>query len=210
MESGLTASEALLLGERRGDDAFGSSWMWIILLFLLFGFNGNGASGAAEGIATREAVNSGFQYNQLDNSIRALSNGICDGFYAINTGMKDGFYGVTTAVKDAGCAINRNIDSVRYDMSRGFADTIAAAGMNTRDILEAQAAGVQKILDYLCANEKQNLRDRIQTLETSALLQAQSATLTGQLRPYPSPAYIVSSPYAAAPVPYGYSPACGI
>jgi hypothetical protein len=213
MESGLTASEALLLGERgRGFDDFGGSWMWIILLFLLFGFNGNTATGASEGIATREAVNSGFQYNQLDNGIRYLANGLSDGFYAVNDSMKDGFYGITTAVKDCCCTTNRNIDSVRFDMSRGFADTITAASMNTRDILEAQSAGVQRILDYLCANEKQNLRDRIQTLETSAMLQAQSANLTTQLRPYPSPAYIVSSPYATAPAgyPYGYGYGCGI
>lgn len=72
-------------------------------------------------------------------------------------------------------------------MSRGFCDVITASN-----------AGVQKILDVLCANEKQALRDRIQTLETSSIVQAQTKNLVEALRPVPVPAYITCSPYAAA------------
>lgn len=145
---------------------------------------------AEEGIATREAVNRGFQYNQLDNEIRAVQNGLCDGIYALNS-----------AIKDCCCTTNRNIDSVRYDMSKGFCDTITASNLNTRDIIENQTAGTQRILDYLCANEKAALREKISTLETSAMLQAQSANLVNQLRPCPIPAYLTCSPYTS--YPYG-------
>lgn len=111
------------------------------------------------GIATRAAINDGFQYNQLDNGIRALQNGLCDGIYALNN-----------AIKDCCCQTQRAIDSVKYDMSKGFCDVITAGNLNTRDILENQTAGVQRILDYLCANEKEELRSRIATLETTALI----------------------------------------
>lgn len=148
------------------------------------------------GIATRAAVTDGFQYNQLDNSMRTLQSSLSEGVYALNS-----------AIKDCCCTTNRNIDGVKYDMSRGFCDVITAGNLNTRDILENQTAGVQRILDYLCANEKEELRNRISTLETTALIQNQSKNLVDQLKPYPIPAYLTASPYAGYPYfggTYGY------
>jgi hypothetical protein len=191
MENGLSLGEAMALTNK--DDGFGNgSWfMWIIALAIIFGNGGGfgfgGNNRGVEGIATRDAVNSGFQYNQLDNGIRSLQNGLCDGFYALNNSVKDAAYALDGSIKNCCCETNRNIDSVRYDMSKGFCDVITASN-----------AGVQKILDVLCANEKQALRDRIQTLETSSIVQAQTKNLVEALRPVPVPAYITCSPYAAA------------
>lgn len=207
----LSPADAMLLGQKDGFGD-GNMWIWIILLFFLYGGNGFGNRGeAAEGIATRAAVNDGFQYNQLDNGIRSIQNGLCDGFYALNNAVKDGFYSTTGAIKDCCCTTNRNVDSVKFDMVKGFGDVITAGNLNTRDILEAQNASTQKILDYMCANEKQALRDRIQTLETSGIVQAQTKNLVETLRPCPIPAYLTCSPYQA----YGYNPfatgcGCGI
>ena len=184
----LSPADAMLLGQNSG--LGGNSWIWIILLFAIWGNNGFGFGNrgdAAEGIATRAAVNDGFQYNQLDNGLRSIQSGLCDGFYALNS-----------AIKDCCCTTSRSIDSVKYDMSKGFCDVITANNLNTRDILESQNAGIQKILDYMCANEKQALRDRIQTLETSGIIQAQTKNLVETLRPCPIPAYITCSPYASA------------
>jgi hypothetical protein len=191
MENGLSLGEAMALTNK--DDGFGNgSWfMWIIALAIIFGNGGGfgfgGNNRGVEGIATRDAVNSGFQYNQLDNGIRGLQNGLCDGFYALNSSVKDAAYALDSSIKNCCCETNRNIDSVRYDMSKGFCDVITASN-----------AGVQKILDVLCANEKQALRDKIQTLETSSIVQAQTKNLVEALRPVPVPAYITCSPYAAA------------
>lgn len=146
------------------------------------------------GIATRAAVNEGFQYNQLDNGVRTLQSSVSEGMYALNS-----------AIKDCCCTTQRSIDGVKYDMSKGFCDVITAGNLNTRDILENQTAGVQRILDYLCANEKEALRSRISTLETTALIQNQSRNLVDQLKPYPVPAYITASPYVSYA---GYNPYC--
>ena len=208
--TGLSLGEAMAL-TNKNDDFDGGWLMWIIALAIVFGGNGFGFGGqrpaagtAMEGIATREAVTTGFQYNQLDNGIRAVQSGLCDGFYAVNNSIKDTGYALNSALKDCCCTTNRNIDSVRYDMSKGFGDVITAGNLNTRDILESQNAGVQKILDYMCANEKQALRDRIQALETSGIVQAQTKNLVEALKPFPVPAYITTSPYAA----YNYG--CGV
>ena len=191
MENGLSLGEAMALTNKDNDGFGNGSWfMWIIALAIIFGNGGGfgfgGNNRGVEGIATRDAVNSGFQYNQLDNGIRGLQNGLCDGFYALNNSVKDAAYALDSSIKNCCCESNRSIDSVRYDMSKGFCDVITASN-----------AGVQKILDVLCANEKQALRDRIQTLETSSIVQAQTKNLVEALRPVPVPAYITCSPYAA-------------
>jgi hypothetical protein len=207
----LSPADAMLLGQRDGFGD-GNSWVWIFLLFALFGGNGFGWGNrgeAAEGIATRAAVNDGFQYSQLDNGIRSIQNGMCDGFYAVNNSLKDGFYTTTGAIKDCCCTTQRTIDGVKYDMAKGFGDVITANNLNTRDILESQNASTQKILDYMCANEKQALRDRIQTLETSSIVQAQTRNLVETLKPSPVPAYITASPYVNYGG-YGYGCGCGI
>lgn len=184
----MSVADALLLNDRRdGMDMFGgNSIIWILFLFFIFGFGGNrfGMGVTADGATTRMAVTEGFNFNQLDNGIRAIQTGICDSTYALKS-----------AIDNCCCQTNRNIDSVKYEMSKGFCDVVNASNLNTRDILQNQNAGVQKILDYMCQNEKQALRDKIQTLETSGIVQAQTQNLVNTLRPCPIPAYITCSPY---------------
>jgi hypothetical protein len=78
---------------RSGEDGFfgGNSGWWIILLFL-FGFGGGGfgwGNGGNENV--RDAVAYGFDINNLENGVRGLEHGICDGFYDMNTSLLTGF-----------------------------------------------------------------------------------------------------------------------
>lgn len=83
----------------RNGGAFGDDWAWIIILLLCgwgnggFGFGGNG-----RGTTTREEIAYGFDMNGLENSVRGIQQGLCDGFYAMNTGMLNGFSGVNEAI----------------------------------------------------------------------------------------------------------------
>jgi hypothetical protein len=74
-------------GSGWGDDAW-----WIILLFLFIG-NNNWNNGGGGG-TIREEVSYGFDMNGIENGIRGIQQGICDGFYTMNTGMLNGFSGV--------------------------------------------------------------------------------------------------------------------
>ena len=80
---------------------------------------------------------------------------------------------------------------------------------NTRDIIDNQNAGTRAILDYLCAKENADLRDKVQKLELSASQDRQNALLTtamtaqtqqivNSVNPTAIPAYIVSNPNAYA------------
>mgnify|MGYP003293923489 CR=1 FL=1 len=77
-----------------GNNGFGGdgSW-WIILLFLFAftgGWGGNGGYGLGGGRGQSEVAYS-FDMNGLENGVRGIQQGLCDGFYAMNTGMLGGF-----------------------------------------------------------------------------------------------------------------------
>ena len=73
----------------RDDDCImGGNNMWWVVLFLLFGGRGFGFgdygldSVAANGALTRAEMYDGFNTQNIENGIRGIQNGLCDGFYA--------------------------------------------------------------------------------------------------------------------------------
>jgi len=105
MSEGLSVADALALNnsEKNDNDGMfgGGGYIWIFFLFFLLawgngGFGmGNGNNNAAtQGMVTRVELNDGFMNQDLQNSVRNIGNGICDGFYAQNTNILNGFAGV--------------------------------------------------------------------------------------------------------------------
>lgn len=88
-----------------------------------------------------------------------------------------------------------------------------------RDIITAQTAGTQRILDQLCNDKIDAKNEKIQELQTQVTMQnlaasqaaqtaalvadnnAQTATLINRIAPYPQPSFIVGNPYYT---PFGY------
>jgi hypothetical protein len=160
----------------------GSGFWGIVLLALLFG-GGRGFGGGNNAIAD------GFALNSLDNGIRGIQNGLCDGFYAVNTGMLTGFNGVQSQLASCCCDTQRLIE-------RGFCETNANIANQTR-----------AILDYLTSDKIDALRTENQNLKFMASQTAQnqfitqvSADIVNRLQPVPVPSYTVANPYAS----YGY------
>lgn len=185
------------------DDGFDGQggWFWIVVLFLfMFGFGGNGF-GRNDGALTRAEMQDGFNYNQLENAIRGVQSGLCDGFYAQNTTSLQGFNSLGSQIAESRfaaqqccCETNRNIDSVRAENYK-----------NTCEITNAVHAEGEATRALINGNTMQALRDKItekdQELQTANFhlsQQAQNATLISTLRPFPTPAYITCSPYTAA------------
>ena len=215
------------------NDGFGNgSLVWVIFLFFLMAWGGNwggwggggmnGANGAAfQGSLTRGELCQDMNFQSLENGVRGIQQGLCDGFYAQNSTMLNGFNGlqnslcqgfgnvsselcngfnnlnnnVTQARFDAQnccCETNRNIDAVRYENAK-----------NTCDIINAGHADTQRIIDTMTQNTIQDLRDKATTYELQLSQQAQTANLVEQLRPCSKPAYLTCSPYMSySPFPY--------
>ena len=103
--------------------------------------------------------------------------------YKINT-LYDNIIGQT----------NRNIDAVRFDMSKGFCEVsnaIHAEGEATRALINANT--IQELRDRLEARDRDLLTANFQLSQ-----QAQNAYLINEIRPCARPAYITCSPYTTA------------
>ena len=209
------------------------------------GFGGGNGGGYVATAATQADIQRGFDTQSIIGKLDGISNGMCDGFYAQNTSLMNGFHGVDNAICNLGyqmqqglnttnvalmqgqnalqaqladcCCQNREaIAQVRYDMAQDACALQNTMNTNTRDIIDNQNAGTRAILDYLCAKENADLRDKVQKLELAASQSAQNAYITAnqeaqtaelirRINPMPVPAYNVPAPY-----PYsGYGNGCG-
>lgn len=201
-----------------GDGMWGDGAWWIILLFMFAGWGGNGWGGGGGGGA-RDAVSYGFDMNGLENGIRGLEHGLCDGFYELNTGLLTGFGNTNMAAmqntnaitsqlsnmaaQSAACCcdtqrlLERGLCEVNYNIltqSNGINTGIASAA---RDIIENNNNGVRSILDFLTQDKIATLTAENQALRLTASQQAQNAFLIDQLgSKAPIPAYVVANPYA--------------
>ena len=194
MENGLSVADALALD--KSDGAFGGNGAWMMMfLFFLLAWGGNGfggwGNGAAQGALTRGELCQDMNIQSLENAVRGVQSGVCDGIYAMNTGMLNGFSGVNNAIQQAQfaaqqccCETNRNIDAVRYENSK-----------NTCDIVNAIKADGDATRALMTQNAMQSLRDQLQTANFQLSQQAQNATLINAIRPTPVPAYVTCSPY---------------
>lgn len=209
--SGLSVADALALQNRNNDGMFGGAngtWIWVFFLFFLLAWGGGGFgfgnNAAAQGALTRAELYDGLNYNQLENAVRGIQSGLCDGFYAQNTTMLHGMNGIQNqlcqgfngvnsniaesrfAAQQCCCETNRNIDAVRYENAR-----------NTCDIVNAIKADGDATRALMTQNTIQELRDNLQAAQLQLGNISQTQTIINAVRPFPIPSYITCSPYTA-------------
>lgn len=216
--SGLSIADAMALTKGADGNAgnFGSTWTWVFFLFFLLAWGGGGFFGGGnssrEGELTRaELYNSlGQQDSFMHQSdiMHELSAFERDATNNWGEMKYDNLIGVnnimsqmaTNAAAQAQCCCetNRNIDAVRYENAKNTCDITHNAQLNTRDILEGQNAGFQRIIDFLTNDKIDSLRSELQSAQLQLGNMSQTTNLINYLRPYPTPAYITASPYTSA------------
>lgn len=168
MDSTLSASDIALLGNGNGMNGM-NSFFWIFALLILaggFGGFGRGDYGQFATSASQQEILFGQQFQNLDNKMDRLGNGIADSTFALNNSIKDGNTMVAGRVVDEGramqsqlatccCENQKNTDALRYDMANQF----AVANANT-------TAQTQKILDALAQNKIDSLQAQVSELKT--------------------------------------------
>ena len=219
---------------RGNEDGFfgGNSGWWIILLFL-FGFGGGGFGwgNGAGNENVRDAVAYGFDINNLENGVRGLEHGICDGFYDMNTSLLTGFGNIAmgnmqntnaitsqlsnmAATQSQCCCetqrlIERGLCEVNYNILTQSNATNTNIASAARDIIENNNNGVRSILDFLTQDKIATLTAENQALRLTASQQAQNAFLIDQLgTKAPIPAYVVANPYSSYGGTY-FNTGCG-
>ena len=199
-ENGLSVADIAAVTDRNNGNC-GSGWgggfgemliaMIMLFLFPMFfgGFGGGmwggmggwgngGMMAAANGTLTRADLCSEFNFNGLENAVRGVTQGLCDGFYAmqnsingLGTTVMQGFSQAEIAdgqrhaalmqqlcnlgyqQKDCCCETQRSIDNVRFTIAQEDCNTRNLMQTNTRDIIDSQNSGFRAILDKMCQQE---------------------------------------------------------
>ena len=220
------ADLAAATGNRNNDGFLGGDggW-WIILLFLFAGWGGNGFGFGGNGQGTlREEISYGFDMNGIENGVRSIQQGLCDGFYAMNTGMLNGFngiqstlcqgfsgvndaitqstiadmqsdFGLHTAINGVSTQIADCCCSTKTAIERGFSDLNYNLATQACDTRRAIADSTKSIIDFLTQDKIATLTAENQSLKFAASQAAQNTYLINALRdPCPVPAYVVPNP----------------
>lgn len=246
MEEGFATGYAIGQNDSKNNSGFGfgGDWWAIIILALLFGWGGNGWGGGfggggggavpyISGIDTRTAVYDGFAMNGLENGIRGIQQGLCDGFYSVNTSLLNGFHGVDNAICNLGYQTQQGFNTLSYNMKdcccetqrlieRGFCDTNYNMATNTSNIVQASHADTDRVIAKLDAMESARQAEKIEALRLenqslkfaasqaaqnafiTANQDAQTAELIRRLRtPEAVPAYVVPNPNCCYGNPVG-------
>lgn len=186
-----------------------------------FGFGGGG--NGAQSSFTDAAIQRGFDNQAVISKLDGITQGICDAAYAslsqtngINQnimqtgfGLQSAINGVGHQISDCCCTTQRSIDQVRYDMAQ---DTCAITNAMNSGFAQLD----RTISDQFCQlkmeqkdatiAEQQNLINALNLAQSQA---NQNQYLINQLRPCPSPAYVVPNPYCCNGSGYSYGNGCG-
>lgn len=180
-----------------GNGAWGAEWLWIIVLFALFGNNGWGFGGNGGGnigyelgkVATSNDVAVGFAQNATLSSLNDIKLGqagiqqtLCQGFSGVNTAILQSANTLQNAICQLGyeqqnccCQTQRAIDGVNYNMAKNTCDITNAIHTSTRDIIDAQRDGTNAILNFLTQDKIATLQAENQSLKFQASQTAQNA-----------------------------------
>lgn len=204
--NGLSAGDVLALS--KDNDGFLGDGIWGIIMLLiiagLFSGNGFGWGNRDKGITEEYIANQFTQRDLYNNNTNILETKYALGTEILNNKYTNelGVQNIIASQKDCCCTTNRNIDSVRYD------NLLNAKGLQYQlneccCTLRAEGlANTQKILDKMCENEISQLRTDLQSAQLQISQLSQTANITNTLRPFPTPSYVVSSPYTSLYNPY--------
>lgn len=147
--------------------------------------------------------------NTLNNNFRGIDNAVC----TLGFQTQQGFSGLSAQMAQCCCdtraaiqenttqgvmntnAIQRQLSDCCCDLEKMNMQNRFDAQTNTCNTLQAIDKLGDRIIDFMCQNEKQAMRDEIQALRLQASQAAQNNYLVNQLRPAPVPSFQVPAPY---------------
>lgn len=175
--------------------------------------------------------------NTMTNGFAATQQTLCQGFSGINQAITTNGYetrlgvqglasqlancccDIRQQISDCCCQTQRGIDGINYNMAMNTNAIQQTLCNNTRDIIDNQNANYRALHDEILANriEDKNAQiaaqqNEINALRLKASQEAQNTYLINQLKPCPSPAYVVPNPnccYNYNVTGFGYGNGCG-
>ena len=157
------------------------------------------------GMTGQQIINSIQSGNcQLGNQLAQCCCSIQDAITRTNYENQISNLNQTNAIKDS-------INFVNSSVERGFAASSYATANQTCELKNAIAAQTTLINDKFCQLEMREMQNKIDALRQentnlalAASQSAQTANIVNQIRPCPTPAYVVPNPYGCGCNNYGY------
>ena len=221
------ADMAAVMGtNNRGNDAFGGYGadmiIWLIVIAAIFnggfGFGGWGGNGGGtntpgfQGYATRSDIDAALSTQGIESGITGIGTQLCNGFNGVNSNianlaaqmascccdLKQGqgeiSYNLAAQTNILQNTVNNNGNAIQQALNSGF-----------RDVIDAQNAGTQRIVDLFTQDKIQSLQTELQSAQLQLSNAAQTNNIVNALRPTPVPSYPVLSPYTSIINPTGFT-----
>ena len=175
--------------------------------------------------------------NTMTNGFANVQNTLCQGFSGVNQAIVQNGYetrlgvqnlnsqlancccDIRQQISDCCCTTQRGLDGVNYNMAMNTNSIQNILSNNTRDIIESNNANYRALHDEIVANRIEDKNAQIQaqqneinSLRLAASQERQNSYLIDQLKPCPSPSYIVPNPnccYNYGVNGFGYNSSCG-
>jgi hypothetical protein len=229
--NGLSAADiAAVTGNNNGGffggDGSGLYWMFFLFLFAMMGGWNNGFGGGFGGNNGYADMQRGFDQQSVMAGINGINNALASAEVSrcnAQTNLLQSMNGISMGLQQCCCDNRAGLADLKYTVatencadraavSDGIRDVITAQAANTQNLINSTNAGLQNIMDKICQLELDAKNDKIadlqrqlaaaqsaasQNAQTSAILAdnaAQTAFLRQSLNPTPIPAYVVQNP----------------
>ena len=220
------ADMAAVMGtNNRGNDAFGGYGadmiIWLIVIAAIFnggfGFGGWGGNGgfnspAGQGFATRTDIDAALSTHGIESGITGIGTQLCNGFNGVNSNIAN----LAAQMASCCCDLKQGQGEINYNMAAQtniLQNTVnnngtaiqQALNNGFRDVIDAQNAGTQRIVDLFTQDKIQSLQTELQSAQLQLSNAAQTNNIVNALRPTPVPSYPVMSPYTSIINPTGFT-----
>ena len=227
-------------GGNGNDGMFGGngSWMWFLLIWMaMFGWGngGYGFGGGQGGGRIGSEVQNGFDHqavmtgitgvqNAVNGIVPAIQNGFAQAEIAANSRQMADMnqqFALQSALQNCCCENRAATADLKYTVATEACADRNAISTALRDVLEANNASTQRILDTMCQDKIDAKNEKIaelqnqltmaqlaasQNAQTAAILannEAQTNALEQYLAPVPRPAYVVQNPNCCGQFGFG-------
>lgn len=202
------ADIAAVMGNRDRDDGFFGDGIWgIIMLLIVAGlFTGNGFGwGGNRGVAAETDIDTRFLERDIFNTNQNVSNTACqtqrdvlENRYNLGSQIQENRFNCSQNA----CATQKEILESRYTTQLGFQNAQANLAECCCDLKTAIHAEGEATRSMIQADKIEQLRDQVFASNLALSNTNLANTVINAVRPFPSPSYVVGSPYTSLYNPY--------
>lgn len=211
------ADMAAVMGtsNRGSNDGFGwgGEWfLWLIVILAMFnggwgngfGWGGNGGginTPGFQGFATRSDIDAALSTQGIENGITGIGTQLCNGFNSVNGNIAN----LASQMANCCCDLKQGQGEISYNIAAQTNILQNTVNNGIRDVIDAQNAGTQRIVDLITQDKIQSLQTELQSAQLQLSNAAQTNSIVNALRPTPVPSYPVMSPYTSIINPTGFT-----